>query len=59
MTKSTLISVNGRVLLYEYKGYRYQVDTRQKPLADQHKKYRDEINLKIQKERNKKQCLKK
>jgi hypothetical protein len=53
MTKSTLISVNGRVLLYEYKGYRYQVDTRQKPLADQHRKYRDEINLKIQKERNK------
>lgn len=53
MTKSTLISVNGRVLLYEYKGYRYQVDTRQKPLTDQHRKYRDEINFKIQKERNK------
>ena len=54
MKKSALVRRAGRVLLYEYKGYRYTVDTRQKPLAEQHRKARDEINKTLNKERTQK-----
>ena len=51
MVKSTLIAVesNGN-LLYEYKGYRYIVKSRERNLKEQHRKYRDKINLMVQKE---------
>ena len=53
MTKSTFIAQSGRILLYEYKGHTYMVDTRHKPIADQHRLKRDEINRKIQMEEQK------
>ena len=48
MQKSTFIRQNGCKLLYEYKGHRYTVDTREKPIEKQHRIEREKINSQIQ-----------
>lgn len=54
MQKSTFIAKTGTELLYEYKGFTYTVDTRKKPIAEQHRALRNHINKIIDKERTKK-----